>query len=60
MDWKKIKYEDQKPVYYLPINSAITFPVDSKTIKLNKDDKFLTLKGYAIGNMENGLKVKKV
>jgi sulfite oxidase len=49
-DPKKIDYKNIKPIMGYVVNSAIADPIHKETLLLVKEDPFITLRGYAVGN----------
>lgn len=59
-DPKKIDYSKIKPIIGYVLNSAITYPVDKQTVQFQKDQRVLTMKGWALGSVSEGIPVEKV
>lgn len=59
-DSSKIDYSKIPPIMGYVINSAITYPVDKQTIEISKDQKTLTIKGWALGSVSTGTPIKMV
>ena len=50
IDPKKIDYSKIKPIMGYVVNSAIADPIHNETIEVSKDNPFINLRGYAVGN----------
>ena len=59
-DWSKIDVESYPSVMGNVANSCITQPLDNESVKIDPDQKYLTLKGWATGDGSKGTKVKSV
>ena len=59
-DPSKIDYSKIPPVMTYVINSAICQPLDQDVITVTKENPYISLKGWATGNMKEGSPVEKV
>lgn len=59
-DPKKIDYSKIKPIMGYIVNSAIADPIHKEVVQVSKDDPYITLRGYAVGNQAKGTPVDKV
>lgn len=59
-DAKKIDYSKIQPIMGYVVNSAIADPIHQETIEVPRNQPFITIRGYAVGNQAKGTPVHKV
>jgi sulfite oxidase len=59
-DPKKIDYSQIKPIIGYVVNSAIADPVHKEVVTVSKENPYVTVRGYAVGNQTKGTPVDRV